>query len=391
MPLIACREGQVRNVATNKCISVTKLEQKSITKNVTRLSQKVKDQLRYKLQNVRNRMKAPLVYSNKHHKEYCEGVRSTIPSNSKPITYEVEGLPVISYTKYNEHIVHKYFDPKLLPDDDWLEKARAYIENLSDIDMSILGDYTFDGYTYINELLSNNKSKPSLLAKIPYFSVQFIIENRKSIKGNMKKYITNRNVKFQGVSLENYLFSTQDKDMLRIWKEAKLTLGDDSEWLQYFKPAFWKEMFDTLRLRLHNMFLNAPKTTKSMYLYRGYKTPRIYLEKAQYNQSQKSYVINNNVLISTSISPVVASDFAGLKKSTGAAYMSRILIKPGSSLLFLVPASIVEGELEVLLPPGSTFKIKAAEKLVMMPIDLVSDICNENVRKVYFTEMEYIV
>jgi len=349
--------------------------------NYKKLSNNIKKRLINKAKNARNALQFP--YMSKNHEEHCrKGVPLIVPSQlvQNKITVPVFSLNLGKpirvtnkefkldppHSNYYEKLVSRYFDQSQI-DHDWIKDSVKYLKSLTREDLQTLKSYT--NTSAVNEILRNPKliEDGSAIVQLAPPQIRRLLVNTT----DLSKY-TNDTELQQKIHL--YKYSTG----YNAFKLHDLVTAQALYHYKLFKPQFWKDVIDMYIADLNRIISNSPTPSKRMYVYR-------FVKEQFFLKQSRGFVFLNKGYVSTSLSP------HGMVQQFFGHYMQRILIKPGSKLLLLLPISRYPKELEVLLPHESIFKITTPQKYVrLLNVSRVKDICGKRLQNVIMTDMELL-
>ena len=205
-----------------------------------------------------------------------------------------------------------------LPSPEWIDKQETYSINLSEIDSMIVQYYTVEGSYLVNDYLRQGRQV-----------TQSIIEWFKSSHNFFK-----------------VIFFKYYKKVNRGGK--KFTMNEISELMSDSEEI--KKFIEFFITRLNKIIVSSPKVDKEFIVYRG----KLELSRPD---TKRGTVYSTDGFSSTSINMRVGVEEFAINGDKEFKYLEKIIIPPGSLVLWLNPLSYFTDQVEIVLPDRSQFRI----------------------------------
>jgi hypothetical protein len=296
------------------------------------------------------------VKCNKKIKEYNELIKKNIKDIKNNyydyeinyIDFNIKNTSISKYKDYKKSIHFNNFNKKYNNDiyqnennytnmnniQELITNNDEYLLSLDEDKIKTLQYYTYRGDIFLNCYINND-------------------DNCFNVEENIIHRVDDNNHMFYSEELEDYLFKVQ---MLKIFKDNKNIIQkiEDKQLNNYdISEEQYILIFNQYIKDINDIFRDAPKTDKEIYLYRGVshnyiiKNIRNGIKKYQYDNYR------NNNFLSSSLFVDKAYNYTHKKNKI----IYRFTIKPGVPLIFLEGISLAKGDMEVLIPNNTILKI----------------------------------
>jgi hypothetical protein len=321
-----------------------------------------------------------------------------------------ESLPMrFRYNNYNKSISLNVFDPEseYAVDTEWFADMNNYIESLSKEDMFTVLGYTMHGDKLVNNYLRGQfdyrEFYPSLgdtattwtSSYMPlFFQAKHVIHDDKFIP---KKYVYHNHVVQLLETPPNVRYDKRlTKKPLRVNDLLELLhnhkdLPNSSIYMALascgwnLERNFWNESIEMFSKDLNRIIKKSPALKRRMVVFRGVKDD-------YYLKGSKNFFYKNSGFVSTSLSHRLANGFMNnddIKDNT-ICCLKRIVLLPGTHVLFISGLSRFPNEMEILMSTDSVYVIKNAKRTLPSynnEISKINDVCGENLYKLLMTDI----
>jgi hypothetical protein len=134
---------------------------------------------------------------------------------------------------------------------------------------------------------------------------------------------------------------------------------------------------------LNTIIKNSPPLKRQMVVFRGVKDD-------YYLKGHKNHFYKNSGFVSTSLSYDKALIFSGEDKANKAiCCLKRIVLLPGTRVLYISGLSKFPQEMEILMSPDSVYYLKNAKRTLpyYKEKDRGTDICGKKAKKLFMTDI----
>lgn len=198
----------------------------------------------------------------------------------------------------------------------WVEAQIQYIQSLPDHEKAILGYYTYQGDTLINNYLRGTFDEDKYFAEF----------RKSAIRSPLFLYFKQAHPSF---TLADFKLNDYFLHMRQNYKKYIAQFAED---MQRIAEA-------------------APRPTKPVKVFRGIKDASFFLKALKKTNSFISVDFQ-----STSIDPRAAVSFAAKNDMTGLGMVLEIQLNPGTPCLYIQSISKFYEEFEIIIPPGIMFE-----------------------------------
>lgn len=282
------------------------------------------------------------------------------------------------YNNYNKHAAMQLFDSdRYQLDTAWFKANDDYIKSLSVYDAFTVIGYTNHSHFFISKYLRGKMTPRYLNDRIgniehnneyyfPFFMQAMLIIDNVEIEKDIIVTIDGLKKKVSSW-IETMKSSTNLKAYNIMMKIGK-----------YFSYRFWVSAMELYKDDLKRIIANAPRTTKRMVVFRGVQSEYFVKE------AKDSFYKTNNFMSAT-LKPYHATLYQRDKRCC----FKRIVVPPGSRILFITGMSFFNKELEVLINIDSVFYIKNWKKTIRTYGDqqgVLTDVCLKNPKTIEITD-----
>jgi hypothetical protein len=313
-----------------------------------------------------------------------------VPSDAEAFSYletaDYGYTLMVDPAKDTKGILKAYYIPRAQPHlISFLEAQNKYLQNIQARLKEALIAYTYHGDRFINgflrntlnqyEFVQNTNSENEYAFKKRYTFINLINSVRSSgicpFKYAIKeRYPDLRNIlKELPVMILHTNINYMDKKWIEVGKgeiefpPLSFSLDDDEAFQKIMQSSWFNSvenvstLVESLLTDLIKVFIESPRPTKDITVYRGVKSNHI-----------KTGTITSTDFWSTSLSPWVSLSFATYLGKNVNFMLEEITIKANVPCLFISQYSKVgPGEWEILLPPGVNYSVDDSIYIKSMP------------------------